>query len=48
MKWITEKGTVTLTDREVADLALAAAGYDVLNGLAYNATPMVRAKVVKR
>jgi hypothetical protein len=48
MKWITEKGTVTLTEREVADLALHAAGYDVLNGHAYNPIPMVRAKVVKR
>lgn len=48
MNWITPKGTVTLTEREVADLALHAAGYDVLNGLAYNATPMVPAKVVKR
>lgn len=48
MKWITDKGTVVLTDAEVASLALNAAGYDVLNGHAFNATPMVKAKVVKR
>lgn len=48
MKWITPEGTVELTEREVADLALNAAGYDVLNGYAFNNTPMVRAKVTKR
>lgn len=48
MKWITPKGTVTLTEREVADLALHAAGYDVLNALPYNPIPMVPAKVTKR
>lgn len=41
MNWITPNGVVALTTNEVARLAVAAARYDVLNGHAFNLSPVI-------
>jgi len=41
MKWNTPTGIKTLSEREVTDLAIAAARYDVLNGLGFNNSPVL-------